>query len=77
MNPEGRHYTCTELLRKYEKRHLHVQLGTFPEYSAIGKEAVASVRAVRYMGAPKQSALRAARRLLVRRLSLALDHFSS
>ena len=53
---KARHYTWTASLRKYEKRtNSALSEGLF-EYSTAGKEAVASLVAVRYMGAPKTHA---------------------
>jgi hypothetical protein len=53
---KARHYTWTASLRKYEKRTSSPLLGGLFEYSTAGQEAVASVVAVRYMGAPKTHA---------------------
>src|SRR3954452_6930679 len=56
-----------EELRKHEKRRPSALFKSFSEYSARGKEAVASPKGVRYMGAPKKRAMRATCGLLVRR----------
>ena len=57
LGPEGRHYTWPGAQRKYEKRAGKALSESFSEYSAWGKEGVASAGALRYMGAPKKCAL--------------------